>query len=427
MSKVLLSKMFVGTYNENSIGHEVINFYLPDNCKDSFLYNPAYGKGQNVDVVVLIGAPQKYAYPVLAVALNVQKIAIQEHENLANKICYGNKLLKDIDFDQSSIFNTKSKISHLTYKVEKGNLKKLPEYVLDGTTKKVSQQVYIIPAFNKKFTKEMQQKRVAELQGKNCRVIVLEKENPQHSCAYCECDSKQNKQLYDFIKEAESYKNYDLPKVDLSKNIANIKSDSFLNFIGKQYSEQAFTNMFYNILEKSNEQYRKSFANFLLKDCELESGKEYIVSNLDYEIAREKITTDTTHKGRLDLLIYNQDYIIIIENKIGSLLNGLYEENGTKFTQLDKYKDYAEKLKCDNESLKNAQILVFLFVPNYSSVKSTNGEFVITYKNLLDYFKKNRLNTFDSNLYEEFLNGLALHSLTREEDINRRFINVLKN
>ena len=63
MSKVLLSKMFVGTYNENSIGHEVINFYLPDNCKDSFLYNPAYGKGQNVDVVVLIGAPQKYAYP----------------------------------------------------------------------------------------------------------------------------------------------------------------------------------------------------------------------------------------------------------------------------------------------------------------------------------------------------------------------------
>ena len=97
MSKVLLSKMFVGTYNENSIGHEVINFYLPDNCKDSFLYNPAYGKGQNVDVVVLIGAPQKYAYPVLAVALNVQKIAIQENENLANKICYGNKLLKDID------------------------------------------------------------------------------------------------------------------------------------------------------------------------------------------------------------------------------------------------------------------------------------------------------------------------------------------
>ena len=66
-------------------------------------------------------------------------------------------------------------------------------------------------------------------------------------------------------------------------------------------------------------------------------------------------------------------------------------------------------------------------MPNYSSVKSTNGEFVITYKSLLYYFKQNKLNTFDSNLYEEFLNGLALHSLTREEDINRRFINVLKN
>lgn len=427
MLKVLLSKMFIGTYNENNVGHEVINFYLPDNCEDSFLYNPAYGKGQNVDVVILIGAPQKYAYPVLAVALNVQKITAQENEDLANKIYYGNKLLKDIDFDQSSIFDTKTKISHLTYKVKKGNLKKLPEYVLDGTTKKISQPVYIVPALNKKFKKEMRQKRIDELKEKKCRVIVLEKENPQHSCAYCECDSNQNKQLYDFIKEAESYKNYDLTKVDLSKNIANIKSDSFLSFIGKQYSEQAFTNMFYNILEKSNEQYRKSFVDFLLTDCELESGKEYIVSNLDYKIEKEKITTDTAHNGRLDLLIYNRDYIIVIENKIGSFLNGQYDENGTKFTQLDKYKEYAEKLKCNKESLKNAQILVFLFVPDYSSVKPINGEFVITYKSLLYYFKQNKLNTFDSNLYEEFLNGLALHSLTHEEDINRRFINVLKN
>lgn len=427
MLKVLLSKMFVGAYNENSIGHEVINFYLPDNCEDSYLYNPALGKGQNVDAVILIGSPQKYAYPILAVALNVQKITTQESDNLANKVYYGNKLLKDIDFDQGSVFNTKTKISHLTYKVKKGNFKKLPEYVLDGTTKKISQQVYIVPAPNKKFSKEMQQKRVTELKNRNCRVIVLGKENPQHSCAYCECERTQNNQLYDFIKEAENYNDYDLSKVDLSKNIADIKSDSFLSFIGKQYSEQAFTNMFYNILKKSNEKYRKSFVNFLLKDCELESGKEYIVSNLDYEIAREKITTDTAHKGRLDLLIYNRDYIIVIENKIGSFLNGQYEENGTKFSQLDKYKEYAEKLKCNKESLKNAQILLFLFVPNYSCVKPDNGEFVITYKSLLNYFKQNKLNTFDSNLYEEFLNGLALHSLTREEDINRRFINVLKN
>ena len=43
----------------------------------------------------------------------------------------------------------------------------------------------------------------------------------------------------------ENYKDYDLQKVDLSKNIANVKSDSFLNFIWKQYSEQAFTNMFF--------------------------------------------------------------------------------------------------------------------------------------------------------------------------------------
>ena len=64
---------------------------------------------------------------------------------------------------------------------------------------------------------------------------------------------------------------------------------------------------------------------------------------MDYELAREKITADTTHKGRMNLLIYNRDYIIVIENKVGSSFNGLYEENGTKFMQLDKYKEYAEK------------------------------------------------------------------------------------
>lgn len=45
----------------------------------------------------------------------------------------------------------------------------------------------------------------------------------------------------------------------------------------------------------------------------------------------------------MNLLIYNRDYIIVIENKVGSSFNGLYEENGTKFMQLDKYKEYAEK------------------------------------------------------------------------------------
>ena len=45
----------------------------------------------------------------------------------------------------------------------------------------------------------------------------------------------------------------------------------------------------------------------------------------------------------MNLLIYNRDYIIVIENKVGSSFNGLYEENGTKFMQFDNYKEYAEK------------------------------------------------------------------------------------
>lgn len=66
MKRILISKMFVGSYNDDNIGHEIINFYQTDNYKDSFIYNAPHGKGKQVDDVVLVGKPEHYAYPVLA-------------------------------------------------------------------------------------------------------------------------------------------------------------------------------------------------------------------------------------------------------------------------------------------------------------------------------------------------------------------------
>ncbi|MBQ8749641.1 MAG: PD-(D/E)XK nuclease family protein [Clostridia bacterium] len=431
MKKILLSKMFVGEYNENSIGHEVINFYLPDNCEDSFIYNPPYGKGQKVDDVILLGIPERFAYPVLAIALDVEKIEHNLCEEQANNLKYGGKTLKEIDFDQFTPTSTKKQkdttllVSHFTYKVKKGNLKKLPNNLLDGTVKQVMQQMYIIPATNNKFSKEMQENRIKELQSKNCKVIVLENENPQHSCAYCNCNEEYNSSLFEFINEAYKYENYDLKPIQLSKTLTNIDNNSFLNFIGKEFSEQAFTNMFYNVLTNGNTEYRRNFVKFLINHHNLENGTNYSLSSLqDFVIAKEKITTDTSRKGRLDLLIYNKEYIVIVENKINSNINGIYEENGITFSQLDKYKEYAEKLKINN-NLQNADILVFVFMPNYSLIKQIVGVNSITYKELHKFFTQHPLLNFNEMFYKEFVNGLLLHSLTREEDINRRFINFL--
>ena len=47
--------------------------------------------------------------------------------------------------------------------------------------------------------------------------------------------------------------------------------------------------------------------------------KKEVTNKQQEKNKREKITTDTTHKGRLDLLIYNQDYIIIIGIHAGSV------------------------------------------------------------------------------------------------------------
>lgn len=444
MKKVLMSKMFIGGYNENSIGHEIINFYQPDNFEDSFIYNPPYGKGKKVDNVVLLGVPEKYAYPVLAIALNVEKVDDKSANKLASTIKYGGIALKDIDFDQKDVVTNTHNISQFTYRVPKGNLKKLPEILLDGTDKKVQKRIYIVPAVNNKFTKQMQEERIKELESKHCEVIVLEKENPQHSCAYCDCDDKYNKELNKLILDAQNFDDFDLLKVGLSKSISSINNNSFLHFIGKEHNEQAFTNMFYNVLNDGNNKYRnvlddrddkyimlnsktntyrRDFVEFLLTAYNLENGTNLTLSSPnDFKIAREKITTGTTHKGRLDLLLYNEEYIIIIENKIKSQLNGIYEEEQKKYSQLDTYNEYAKKLKEEHKELANAKILTFLFVPNYSPLRDMKG--TITYKQLYLYFKKVKT-TILSNYYNEFLNGLLLHSLTRDDEINRRFLNAL--
>lgn len=415
-TKILFSKMYIGRYNVDNIGHEIINFYKPDDGEESFIFNPDKGEGaSDVDHVILLGPSEKYAYPILAIALGVTKV----DNSLASKIKYGGKVLEKIGFNQSNIISDKP-FCHVTYQVPSGNLKKPPK------------KTYIVPAVNKRF-KEKQQNKIKELESKNFNVIVLENEKPGRSFfyGYCGGDSNQNSQLNKLIVDAKNFKNFKLLKVDLTAKGPEINNKSFMHFIGKEHSEQAFTNMFYNILNSGNENdrkdNRKAFVNWLLKKC---NRKDYNLSLQGFEIAKEKSTTDTSHKGRLDLLLYNEDYIVIIENKINSLLNGIYEEENVKHSQLDKYKEFAKKIKANNENFKNAKILTFLFVPNYSELselKDSDKYVVVTYYELYKYFKdfENKQTNIPSSYYGEFLNGLLLHSLTREQEINRRFLSAL--
>ena len=132
-------------------------------------------------------------------------------------------------------------------------------------------------------------------------------------------------------------------------------------------------------------------------------------------------------RGRIDLLLENEKHLIVIENKIKSALNGLYEDGDEIKTQLDKYENFAKFYKEENEVIKNAKTSIVVFTPNYNSNIEFYGKqnyiTVITYSMLHQYFNDNPVN---HEYFKEFFNALKLHICNREEEINRRFINVLE-
>lgn len=407
--KVLISKMFAGKFNEDSIGHEVINFFEPENCENSFIYHPPHGKARMVNNVVLVGKAEKYAYPVLAIANNVKKVKSDEYKD---NIKYGNKYIKDINFleeefkKKNKITNKNNKINNLTFLVEKGQLK-VP-----------NSSIYIIPAKNDRFTEEKRLERINELEKDSCQVIKLDNENPQHDGCYCECVDNKNQDLKTLIESSKKWENFPLKKVSEHTFDTEYNDDNFLNFIEKENSEQIYTNMLCKILNYSEEQVKKDFVNLLVKKVPNKSinnikGKIYIT--------KEEILKDSKYKGRMDLLIVNESFLIVIENKIKSDLNGIFIEDDIRKTQIQKYTTYLEELK--DKEYKNAQTFIFILKPNYLYMKNIDVDGVITYKELFNFFKENKNNQI--KYYDEFLNALAKQSLIKEEEIKRRFLNMI--
>lgn len=412
---VLISKMFAGKFNDNSIGHEVINFIKPDNSNDSYIYTPPNGDSKKVDCVVLVGKAEDYAYPVLAIACEVEVAKLEDEENIS----YGGKIIKEIDFgeedfnkdvgrESSNILNKKN----LTYKV------------LNNSLKKPKETIYIIPKLKDKRKIGVVKKRVKELDASKIKYVKLDDGNPQHDKCFCLCVEEKNKKLYKLIQDAKQWENYPLKKTNELKSKIQYKDDSFLSFIEKENSEQIYTNMICNVLNKASKRCKKEFVDLLLQDVDKKDSLNFDNFDEDFSVKKEKILKDSKYKGRMDLLIESSNLKIIIENKIKSDINGIFVEDEIEKSQIDKYKDYLKEL-CEKTEQK-AKGLIFIFKPNYSKVKSENVDKVINYSELYDFFVKRKKWFKNDKYFGEFINALAKQSLTKEQEINRRFLQTLK-
>ncbi|MBR2506336.1 MAG: PD-(D/E)XK nuclease family protein [Bacilli bacterium] len=464
MNEVLIIKMFVGGFNDKNIGHEVINFYNPDNCEDkSYIYVPPLGKVamdkyKGIEKIIMVGPPENYSYPILAIADVVEKFKDDNDRKLTEEqTSYGGKCVKNIAFAEDH--QDDNAFVHLNFIVPHGKLKH------------PNCKICLVPAKNERFTVDKREECKQKIEKQGGKYILLDSENPQHSVAYCDISGENNKQLKGLLEDVKNWPEYPLKKVELTTALDGYDSNNFLAFIDKEYEEQVYTNMLYSIIKDGmTVQQRMDFSNFILDEVSKQLKTAFVENNEDLTVSKEKNSlTDIQsliltcfskkagkktkqeaatklakdyptivydeksveiiekQRGRVDLLLENQYHLIVVENKIKSALNGLYEDGDEIKTQLDKYENFARFYKEENESIRNAQTTVVVFTPNYNANIEFYGKqncvAVITYSKLYQYFKGNPVNY---KYFKEFLNALKLHICNREEEINRRFINVLK-
>lgn len=241
-------------------------------------------------------------------------------------------------------------------------------------------------------------------------------------------------------------------KEDFYINITPNKSN-FIEIIKKEYDELTYTNLFYYMFKSSPDLFLK-FAN----SSEENGGLGLNIPN------NYKNITISREEGNIDLLIdirdeNNKIYLIVIENKIKSGINGIRinDETGKEDgNQLSKYIHYAhgyrvtkgtdktkyEYKKFDDDELElkpydseDCERYFFIFAPKYKNfteadinknlenfikkadinMSDKNNQYKIrTYDKLLNFFK-NQIDLFNKEYkkplyYEEFLYAIERHS-----------------
>ena len=317
--------MYAGGYLESgeNIGHEIINLYKTDNgC--NYVYINAYGwiapKWDNkISEILLVRMLNKSTLEILGVASELQQILCKyDYKNEDTFFKEQIKFIRENEVKYSSVFldeimkenqdEVKYKPQLVTFKAE---CVKRPCRTIYLTTDKSLNtnsnnfQYFYLPEYTFSCT------------------------SPKFFCDEHE-QYKAHKVLKNIIgnsslwyKPEESTEKVNLNTDKQSKNF------SFLTLIKKEYDELSYSNMleyFFN-LDK------KVFFDFCQKILGISGFTE------DYEIVREV-------ESNIDLLIKSKKYVIVIENKIKSGINGLGHNIKTEDeaqNQLKKYYDYVCK------------------------------------------------------------------------------------
>lgn len=451
-NEILINKMYTGRYLKDNVGHEVINFYKDDNG-DCYVYVMPYGgiskkHVEKIKWIFLTGAKETIKigdnfYPALEI------LALREVESIALAEETGEKLG---DFRKKQKNEKKEHYKKFCKKWEdehKAQIKKNIKYdgVEVGKIFKDNQgdstSIYVTykvkneikrPKKKMYFVKTSDNKKIKET---DTIYIPISKELPGSSCkGYI--TPKEEKANYDVVKEYINGKYWvksEAKKVQEIDKSEYEKESCFFEKMGKENDETAYTNMLYYFFNK--DKIFNDFIEFVNKNnkIKLEKDDNYIIQKEKFVLYKDN-KDKKEKRGRMDLVAYGHDNIIIIENKIKSNLNGKQSDNTTQITTYYKaIKKREEELFKSEEINKERTIKILILVPNYkkreiekeiqNEAKEISKDIIgiVTYKELYNFF--NSIKKKENDL-EEFIKALKLHTYESfrekfEEETLRKF------
>lgn len=457
---IMLNKMYVGTYlssKNNNIGHEVINLLQTDKGENYISAMPystiANDKIGRIKTVLLVRSHTEKLLEILAKA-EIEKEIVNEknefdysfqkeyiegkhNEDKHKEITYNGKYLHEIYAENNNFGNGKGSL--ITFKVNDIRRVKNNERLYITTSndvlekyKKIFKHIFFIGNIN--FPKQEHKTYFSP----TADITGTAKNNQE---AYINAYEKLKEIIYDsdYLWE-ETNTTQKINNKYIEKLLEN-EDYSMIDILDKKDAENTYSNFFYHIFESNHKLFQK-FANDILNITDMSDN---------FAIVREEY--------RIDLLIYDEKNVVVIENKIKSDINGkLFDDNGNlKTTQLEKYykdvtkqpdfkgKDKEEKIEeWKNKFGTKENKKFFIFAPKYNKLASDkiiklNGYqdddeafyTIITYDELLEFFKKVEKEAWKSiPYYPEFMYALEKHSESTdnhyEKEILKRFVKVIK-
>lgn len=448
--KIALCKMFSGNYwkDSNNIGYESINMFLPDGQAgedepESYVYLPADGdyslKSIEIKYVILTQhiaikiakKSRSSIVKVIGMAEVIEETLKEDYKNVEpkdasckNYKCIGGitefKNLQEV-FSNKKCMEPLYKKAEILNKIHKRQQEKLTvvkysgikledifkkNYLFGDLNILVSLKVknLSIPAKNIYLTNNKE--NFSNFIQSDDTVIIMDK-NPSAQSQTTFIDYN-----CDIIKTIKDITKWESAKeLDISKFKPGFEQ-SFLTIIKKEYDELSYSNLFAYFLGKLN------FFNHFFGtpwDESVEPHKPLIEQTaVKFDVVREE--------GNIDILIKAEDFIIVIENKIKSALNGHLQEdiNGEDFNdQLVRYYEYVKN------KYGGKTIYCFVFAPDYNpidkdsfgasgTIEMKNVWRVIRYSEILK--KCDNFNGFkgtsDECYYEEFKKALRVHTIS---------------